>query len=236
MEDQFPTEVEAIPYSIQKYEAHTHNHTYSFKQANKRSVLHQDGENSESQVSYSSSELSDDERDPQVNYTPTLFGHHYNHRMNRQYHNPGSNNYHKRYKNNYNNSYIRSRNYNYNNHRLPQYSGDNNNNNNNYNRETQQKRTFACFKCSQPNCSVSRCPLERNQGRIRLNIAVWQSAHKLPDKPLSSQVNLAHEICTPSEHIDELLVAEGLTSMNQQALAQPSTSATQNRETDDQLQ
>lgn len=55
----------------------------------------------------------------------------------------------------------------------------------------------------------------------------------LPDKSLSSHLNLAHEIGVLSEHIDEPLVAEGLTSMQQETIAQLLLASGQNQPTDD---
>lgn len=73
IEDQFPKAVEAIIHSIQTYKAHNHQRSTRFKQGRERPVLFQEGNQSEAQQSSSSSDLSDDEGDLQIN--DTLFGH-----------------------------------------------------------------------------------------------------------------------------------------------------------------
>lgn len=55
---------------------------------------------------------------------------------------------------------------------------------------------------------ISQCPLVKDSGRIRLNVAAWNLSYEDPsNKPIASTVHLATEVIK-SRELGKLLIAE----------------------------
>lgn len=89
------------------------------------------------------------------------------------------------------------------------------------NSDSRHKCQLTCFNCLRSNCKTIGCPIDKITEPIKIEVAAYEFANEVPDRPMSSAVLLVQKLEHFPGQINEDLMIEDLVSFHQFPVAQP---------------